>query len=116
MDTKLKLVKLSADGCGYCKALERAGTVEKFLAAHPDVALENVHTTVEGDAADLRIDDYDVMGIPAFIWEDMEGNLVHKAEGSTNLAGLERQYQAATKKLESGDFGKDRRPRKRGRG
>lgn len=112
MEPKIKLLKFSAEWCGYCTGMDRARTVEKFLEKHQNIELIAHRTENEGDAAEVLMDEYDVRGLPAFIFEDQEGNIVHQEEGATSLAGLEKMYLKATKCLETGCYGANPRPKR----
>lgn len=110
-EKRMKLLKFGADYCGPCKSMARARTLEKFAERHPDIELE----IIDIEADEKRADEYDFRGIPAFVFEDMDGNIIHSDEGATNEAGLEKHYQKALKALEEGNFGTVRRKKKRRR-
>jgi thiol-disulfide isomerase/thioredoxin len=97
VEKRVKLVKFGADWCGPCKSMARAQTLEKFAEAHPELELE----VVDVDKDEERADDYDVQGIPCFVFEDLDGDELVRDEGATNAKGLEKLYKKALAELES---------------
>jgi thiol-disulfide isomerase/thioredoxin len=110
-EPKLILRKFGALWCGPCKAMARAKTLEKFEGLHANVEVKVYD--VDDEAAEKLSDELDVQAVPAFIFEDLEGNIVARDDGATNLAGLEKLYKLALDNLASGKFGKVARKRKK---
>jgi len=101
MRKRMKLVKFGAEWCGPCRSMARAGTLEKFVKAHPDIGLE----VVDVDVDSKRADEFRIRSIPTFVFVDLskEEGILHKAAGATDEAGLEKMYKKASKALEEED-------------
>lgn len=110
-DPKVKLIKWGADWCGPCTAMKRARTLEKFVEKHPNIELSIVDVDTKS-GEDLAYD-YEIDGIPHFIFESDDGSELVRLGGATTINGLEKLYEKALKNLETGKLGKVRLKKKR---
>jgi thiol-disulfide isomerase/thioredoxin len=114
-DPKMKLVKVSADFCAPCKAMEKAGVLEKFVARHPNVVTETLSIAdKEGNEqkehklaskaanklikkANKALEGFEGgQSIPALMFFDVEsGEALAGDTGGHSLAQLEHLYQDA---------------------
>lgn len=112
---KMTLHRFSAEYCPSCRGMKRARTAERFAELYRNVKLIDWDMSGEDEKAEDKADDYGIKGIPAFVFEDDEGNILAQHEGATNFVGLEKVYKAALQAHESGDFGSVPRKRRRRR-
>ena len=110
---KLTLTKFSIEGCAPCRAMKKAGTLEKLVEKHPNVTLRDlICADKKGEALpgstfaeSLAISDvYGVASWPTLVFEDERGELA-RAEGAMRFAEVEDMYDRALDraKLRSGD-------------
>lgn len=94
---KLVLKKFGAAWCPPCRAMERAGTLDKFSAKHPDVRVE-LHDDSENGTArwEALADQHHIKNVPTVIWYYDGVELLRSSEVS--LTAIESQYARALKK------------------
>ena len=105
-DAAMKLIRFGAEWCPSCKALKKAGTVEKWATGKTNVVLveallpEDEPQTKEEKCADKLADDHGIKGIPAIVFTDAEGEELTSIHGAITQKSLEREYRKAMAELE----------------
>lgn len=106
----IKLIKIGAQWCPPCRTMKRAGTLEKFSAAHADVPVEeyDLPDVDEGDARKLTREEkkaeqisekYEVSSIPAILFVDSAGEVLVRKDEALSFPSLEKAYKKAVATL-----------------
>ncbi len=110
MNQKMRLLNFGSKTCGACLALEKAKTLARFQALHPQLQIvELLISNARGDSPALGqagnaeaidyernyklSDDYEVTAIPTLILEVEGGGEVARMQGPANVKQLEALYQ-----------------------
>jgi thiol-disulfide isomerase/thioredoxin len=108
----MRLVTFTSKVCGACVMMKRAGVLEKFAAAHPEVELvdycvadENGETPEgsEYEENDKLADEYDISHLPTLIFETPDGGELIRIENPMllKLPKLEEIYAKQKALLEA---------------
>ena len=101
---QVRLIKFGGESCHVCIAMERAQTLEKFIAKHPEVKLTKLDVNnKEGESPDgthyeknYKISDaYGVSVLPTLVFEVREGGELLRFEGGASMKELEESYEEA---------------------
>lgn len=99
---KLTLKFVTATGwCPACKALHRAGTVDKFAEKHPEIRVEQHDDSSDGSGNtswENLADKWHVKGVPTVIWIAGGEELFRSSDISAR--GLAAQLEKALKAVE----------------
>lgn len=97
---KITLLKIGAKYCAPCKAMDRAGTLDKFAAKHPDVRVEQHDDNEYGDSKPWArlADKWKVRDVPTLIW--VAGGEELLRSNNVGARAIEEQYEKALKKAE----------------
>ncbi len=94
---KLTLLKIGAAWCPGCKALDRAGTLNKFAARHPEVKVEQHDDTQTGSKVFEKFAaKWNVKSIPVLIFTAGGEELVRTEDVS--ITGMEKAFEKALKR------------------
>lgn len=101
-DPKITLIKFGGDFCSPCKALDRAKTLEKLVARHPNVTIVKHNVAdkegmtppgSEYEKGEKLAQIYGVNGLPTLVFEDANQHELGRFEGGIRLDELEELYQ-----------------------
>ncbi len=93
--SKLILVDMYTDWCGYCKLMDR--NVFSDDDYQKELQTQYVSVKIDGDSPFGRkfVTEYDVKGFPTFLFFDKEGNHVDEVEGYQDL----KMFRKSTSKI-----------------
>lgn len=110
--TKIRLLKFGGGSCPACRAMERAGTLDRFASDNPDVPVHRLDVYDDrGEAAPGSIyeaantvsDTYEVRALPTIIIETLDGRELAREEGGLNGPQLRSMLKRARENLEEVD-------------
>lgn len=106
---KYKLIKFEAGTCAFCKSMDKAKTLEKFAAKHPDV---QVLKCMIADDKGVPYKDgerwanvYGVAALPTLVVETIDGRELGRVEGALPPSALEKVFRQAQERAEAGALG-----------
>jgi protein-disulfide isomerase len=107
---ELRILKFAGESCSACVAMERAGTLEKFVAKHPTVQVKKLlvndkdgesPTGTEYEKNYKLSDAYGVEVLPTLILEVKAGGELVRFEGACSLKELEEAFDEAIQTYEA---------------
>lgn len=108
---KFRLLRFGSDVCGPCVGMDRAKTLEKFAAAHPEVTVLRVCLAdkkgVPYRDANEWADTYGIAATPTLIFESDAGAELVRLEQAVTLKDLDKALQRAQERLKRGPLGLD---------
>ena len=109
--TQFRLLRFGSDVCGPCLGMDKAKTLEKFAAAHPEVTVLRLCLAdkkgVPYKDANEWADAYGIMATPTLIFESEDGRELVRLEAAVSVKDLDKALQRAQERLKRGPLALD---------
>lgn len=101
---EIRIITFSGESCPVCVGMEKAGTVAKFIAKHPEVKAKTLMINDKNGESPKGTeyeknyelsDAYGVEVVPTLVFEVKEGGELLRFEGGASLKQLEESYEEA---------------------